>query len=90
MIQPHLLTCLTQQFGGKLKDRKKFLTPGTLRCKVQKSIHLININRRSIGLVLGCCCTWLYTHVQVLVALSGSAQSVLIQQLGVPIISFYV
>jgi hypothetical protein len=37
MIQPHLLTCLIQNFGEKIKGKRKFLTPGKPRFKIQRS-----------------------------------------------------
>jgi hypothetical protein len=37
MIQPHLLTCLTQIFANEIKGNRKFLTPDTARLNIQKS-----------------------------------------------------
>jgi hypothetical protein len=36
-IQAHLLTHLTKNFGGEIKGKRKLLTMGTLRFKIQKS-----------------------------------------------------
>jgi hypothetical protein len=37
MIQSHLLTCLIQNFGEEIEGKRKFLTPGTPRFKIQRS-----------------------------------------------------
>jgi hypothetical protein len=37
MIQPHLLTCLIKNFGGEIERKRKFLTSGTPRFKIQRS-----------------------------------------------------
>jgi hypothetical protein len=37
MIQPHLLTCLIKYFGEEIEGKRKFLTPGTRRFKIQRS-----------------------------------------------------
>jgi hypothetical protein len=37
MIQPHLLTRLIKNFGEEIEGKRKFLTPGTPRFKVQRS-----------------------------------------------------
>jgi hypothetical protein len=37
MIQPHLLTRLIKNFGEEIKRKRKFLTPGTQRFKIQRS-----------------------------------------------------
>jgi hypothetical protein len=37
MIQPHLLTCLIKYFGEEIEGKRKFLTPGTPRFKIQRS-----------------------------------------------------
>jgi hypothetical protein len=37
MIQSHLLTHLTKNFGEKIEGKRKFLTPGTPRFKIQRS-----------------------------------------------------
>jgi hypothetical protein len=37
MIQPHLLTCLIQIFGEEIEGKRKLLTPGTPRFKIQRS-----------------------------------------------------
>jgi hypothetical protein len=37
MIQPHLLTCLMKNFGEEIEGKRKFLTPGTSRFKIQRS-----------------------------------------------------
>jgi hypothetical protein len=37
MIQPHLLTCLIKNFGEEIEGKRKFLTPGTPRFKIQRS-----------------------------------------------------
>jgi hypothetical protein len=37
MIQPHLLTCLIRNFGEEIEGKRKFLTPGTPRFKIQRS-----------------------------------------------------
>jgi hypothetical protein len=37
MIQPHLLTCLIQNLGEEIEGKRKFLTPGTPRFKIQRS-----------------------------------------------------
>jgi Reverse transcriptase (RNA-dependent DNA polymerase)/gag-polypeptide of LTR copia-type/Zinc knuckle len=39
MIQPHLLTRLNQKFGEEIKDMRKYMTPGTPRFKIQRSIN---------------------------------------------------
>jgi hypothetical protein len=36
MIQPHLLTCLIQNFGEEIEGKRKFLTPCTPRFKIQR------------------------------------------------------
>jgi hypothetical protein len=37
MIQPHLLICLIRNFGEEIEGKRKFLTPGTPRFKIQRS-----------------------------------------------------
>jgi hypothetical protein len=37
MIQPHLLTCLIQNFGEEIEGKRKFLTLGRPRFKIQRS-----------------------------------------------------
>jgi hypothetical protein len=37
MIQSHLLTCLIKKFGEEIEGKRKFLTPGTPRFKIQRS-----------------------------------------------------
>jgi hypothetical protein len=37
MIQPHLLTHLMKIFGEEIEGKRKFLTPGTPRFKIQRS-----------------------------------------------------
>jgi hypothetical protein len=37
MIQPHLLTRLIQNFGEEVEGKRKVLTPGTPRFKIQRS-----------------------------------------------------
>jgi hypothetical protein len=37
MIQPHLLTRLIKNFREEIEGKRKFLTPGTSRFKIQKS-----------------------------------------------------
>jgi hypothetical protein len=37
MIQPHLLTRLIKNFGEEIEGKRKFLTPGTPRFKIQRS-----------------------------------------------------
>jgi hypothetical protein len=37
MIQPHLLTLLIKNFGEEIEGKRKFLTPGTPRFKIQRS-----------------------------------------------------
>jgi hypothetical protein len=37
MIQPHLLTCLIQNFEEEIEGKRKFLTPGMPRFKIQRS-----------------------------------------------------
>jgi hypothetical protein len=37
MIQPHLLIHLIQNFGEEIKGKRKFLTSGTPRFKIQRS-----------------------------------------------------
>jgi hypothetical protein len=37
MIQPHLLTLLIQNFGEEIEGKRKFLTPGMPRFKIQRS-----------------------------------------------------
>jgi hypothetical protein len=37
MIQPHLLTCLIRNFGEEIEGKRKFLTSGTSRFKIQRS-----------------------------------------------------
>jgi hypothetical protein len=37
MIQPHFLTFLIQNFGEEIEGKRKFLTPGTPRSKIQRS-----------------------------------------------------
>ena len=60
MIQPHLLTRLTQRFGEEIKGMRKYLTPGTPRFKILKSTKdievLDNEHRTNIVLEWGCCC----------------------------------
>jgi hypothetical protein len=36
MIQPHLLTCLIKNFGEEIEGKRKSLTPGTPRFKIQR------------------------------------------------------
>jgi hypothetical protein len=36
MIQPYLLTSLAQNFGEEIEGKRKFLTPGTLKLKIQR------------------------------------------------------
>jgi hypothetical protein len=36
IIQPHLLTYLTQNFGDEIKGKRKSLTPGKPKLKVKK------------------------------------------------------
>ena len=43
MIQPHLLTRLTQKFGEEIKGMRKYLTPGTPRFKILKSTNDIEV-----------------------------------------------
>jgi hypothetical protein len=43
MIQPHLLTRLTQTFEDEVKERRNYLTPGTPRFKIQKSAKEIDV-----------------------------------------------
>ena len=43
MIQPHLLTRLTQRFGEEIKGMRKYLTPGTPRFKILKSTKDIEV-----------------------------------------------
>jgi hypothetical protein len=43
MIQPHLLTRLNQKFGEEIKDMRKYMTPGTPRFKIQRSIHNMEV-----------------------------------------------
>jgi hypothetical protein len=38
MIQPHLLTRLIKNFGEEIERKRKFLTPGMPRFKIQRSI----------------------------------------------------
>jgi hypothetical protein len=60
MIQPHALTCLSQSFGDEIKGKRKFLTPGMLRIKMQKSTinmdildaHYQKIYRFRVGMLL--------------------------------------
>jgi hypothetical protein len=37
MIQPHILTSLIRNFGEEIEEKRKFLTPGTPRFKIQRS-----------------------------------------------------
>jgi hypothetical protein len=37
MIQPHLLTCLIKNFVEEIEGKRKFLTPGKPRFKIQRS-----------------------------------------------------
>jgi hypothetical protein len=37
MIQPHFLTRLIKNFGEEIEGKRKFLTPGTPRFKIQRS-----------------------------------------------------
>jgi hypothetical protein len=37
MIQPHLLTRLITHFGEEIKGKRKFLTPGMPRFKIERS-----------------------------------------------------
>jgi hypothetical protein len=37
MIQLHWLACLIQNFGEEIEGKRKFLTPGTPRFKIQRS-----------------------------------------------------
>jgi hypothetical protein len=43
MIQPHLLNCLIKNFGEEIEGKRKFLTPGTPRFKIQRSTLNINV-----------------------------------------------
>jgi hypothetical protein len=43
MIQPHLLTRLNQKFGEEIKDMRKFMTSGTPRFKIQRSIEDVEV-----------------------------------------------
>jgi hypothetical protein len=43
MIQLHLLACLIQNFGEDIEGKRKFLTPGTPRFKIQRSTININV-----------------------------------------------
>jgi hypothetical protein len=43
MIQPHLLTCLIQNFADKIKGKRKFLSPVTPRFKIEKSTINMNV-----------------------------------------------
>jgi hypothetical protein len=60
MIQPHLLIRLTQKFGEEVKKMRKYLTPGTPRFKIQKSIdglevindYLQRMYRSGVGILL--------------------------------------
>jgi hypothetical protein len=60
MIQVHLLTHLIQNFGDKIIGKRKFLTPGTLRLKIQKSTinmdaldaHFQRRYRSGVGILL--------------------------------------
>jgi hypothetical protein len=37
MIQPHVLTQLIKNFGEEIEGKRKFLTPGVPRFKIQRS-----------------------------------------------------
>jgi hypothetical protein len=43
MIQPHLLACLFKNFGGEIKGKRKFLTSGTPRLKIQRSTITMDV-----------------------------------------------
>jgi hypothetical protein len=43
MIQPHLLTFLIQNFGEEIEGKRKFLTPGMPRFKIQRSTINMNV-----------------------------------------------
>jgi hypothetical protein len=43
MIQPHLLTGLIQNFGEEIEGKRKFLTPGTPRFKIQRSTIIMDV-----------------------------------------------
>jgi hypothetical protein len=43
MIQPHLKTRLNLKFGEEIKDMRKYMTPGTPRFKILKSIDNIEV-----------------------------------------------
>ena len=43
MIQPHLLTRLTQKFEEEIKGKRKYSTPGTPRFKIQRSTEDIEV-----------------------------------------------
>jgi hypothetical protein len=43
MIQPHLLNCLIQNFGNEIMGNRKFLNPGMLRFKIQKSTINVDV-----------------------------------------------
>jgi hypothetical protein len=43
MIQPHLLTRLIKNFGEEIEGKRKFLTPGTPRFKIQRSTINMNV-----------------------------------------------
>jgi hypothetical protein len=48
MIQPHLLTRLIKNFGEEIEGKRKFLTPGTPRFKIQSStINMDALNPQS-------------------------------------------
>jgi hypothetical protein len=43
MIQPHLLTRLIRNFGEEIEGKRKFITPGTPRFKIQRSTINIDV-----------------------------------------------
>jgi hypothetical protein len=48
MIQPHVLTRLIKNFGEEIEVKRKFLTPGTPRFKIQRStIKMDDLDQQS-------------------------------------------
>jgi hypothetical protein len=60
MIQPHLLTRLIKNFGEEIEGKRKFLTPGMSRFKIQRSTINLEIldpqserkHRSGVGMLL--------------------------------------
>jgi hypothetical protein len=60
MIQPHLLTCLMKNFGEEIKGKRKFVTPGMKRLKLQRSTINMDVlesqfqtkDRSGVGILL--------------------------------------